>query len=77
MLIYATTPHKKHITPSLALSFSNFSATPAIPTTLEIESANSVAATDTRRANQEAPLGTALVASRCCRKDRNVFRIGQ
>ena len=77
MIIYATTPHKKHTAPSLALSFSNFPDMPAIPTTLEIESANSVAATDTRRANQDAPLEIALVANRCCRKDWNFFRIGQ
>jgi|ERR1017187_1670401 hypothetical protein len=77
MIIHATTPHKKHTAPSLALSCSNFPVTPAIPTALEIEPTNSVAATDTRRANQDAPLGTALVANRCCRKDWNFFRIGQ
>jgi hypothetical protein len=77
MIIYATTPHKKHTAPFLALSFSNFSATPAIPTTLEIKPANSVTTTDVRRANQKAPLEIALVANRCCRKDRNFFRIGQ
>jgi transcriptional regulator with XRE-family HTH domain len=38
------------------LSCSNFPTTPAIPTALEIKPANSVTTTDTRRANQEAPL---------------------
>jgi hypothetical protein len=77
MIIYAATPYRKHTALSLALSCSDFQTTPAIPTALEIKPANSVAATDTRRANQEAPLGTALVANRCCRKDRNFSRIGQ
>jgi hypothetical protein len=77
MIIYATTPYRKHTAPSLALSCSNFPTTPAIPTALEIKPANSIATTDTRRANQEAPLGTALVANRRCGKNWNFFRIGQ
>jgi hypothetical protein len=77
MIIYATIPNKKYTAPSLALSCSNFPVASAIPTALEIVPANSGTATDARRANQKAPLGTALVAIRCCRKDRNFFRIGQ
>jgi hypothetical protein len=77
MIIYATTPYKKHTASPLASSCSNFPATPAIPTALEIEPAKSVAATDTRRANQEAPPAIALVANRCCRKDRDFFHINQ
>jgi hypothetical protein len=77
MIIYATTPNKKYTALSLALPCTNFPAAPAIPAVLEIEPANSVAATDTRRANQEAPTGIALVAIRRCCKDRNFFHVGQ
>ena len=77
MIIYATTPNKKYTTTSLAQSCSNFPAAPAIPTALEVKPANSVAATDTRLANQEKPPGIALVANRRCRKDRNFFHISQ
>jgi hypothetical protein len=77
MIVYAITPNQKYTAPSLALSCSDFPTASAIPTALEIEPANSGTATDTRRANQEAPFGTALAAIRRCRKDRNFFRIGQ
>jgi hypothetical protein len=75
--MHATDSLKKYTAPALTLPYSNFPATPAIPTALEIKPANSVTTTDTRRANQEASLEIALVANRCCRKDRNFFRIGQ
>jgi hypothetical protein len=66
MIIYATTPYRKYIAPSLALSCSTFPTTPAIPTALEIKPANSVASPDTRLADQDAPLEIALDANRCC-----------
>jgi hypothetical protein len=48
-----------------------------LPTALEIESASSSSTHDTRRANQEAPLGTTLATNRHCRKDWNFFHFGQ
>jgi hypothetical protein len=77
MIIYATTPYRKHTAPSLSLSYSNFPTAPAIPAALEIKPANFAAATNTRRANQEASLGTALVAIRRRRNDWNFFRVNQ
>jgi hypothetical protein len=50
---------------------------PALSTALEVKPANTVAAADSRRANQEAPLGTALVANGRCVKNRNFVRVGQ
>jgi len=76
-IIYAITQHRKYIAPSLTFSSSYFPATPPTPSALEIKSANSVSATDIRRENQEAPLGTALAANRRCREDRNFFRFDQ
>jgi hypothetical protein len=76
-IIHATNSVKKHTPPALALPDSNFPATPAIPATLEIEPANSVAAADTRRANQKAPFGTALAANGRCGKNWNFVHVDQ
>jgi hypothetical protein len=76
-IIHATDSLKKYTAPALTLPYSNFPATPAIPTALEIEPANSVATADTRRANQETPPGTALAANGRCGKDWNFIHVSQ
>src|ERR1035438_4903670 len=74
---YGKNSVKKNMPAALTLSLSNFPATPLIPTALEIESASSSPTHDTWRAYQEAPLGTALAANRCCRKNWNFIHVGQ
>ena len=76
-IIHATDSLKKYPAPAFTLPCSNFPATPAIPTALEIEPAYSVEAADTRRTNQEAPVGTPLAANGRCGKNWNFFCIGQ
>ena len=76
-MLYAITPYQKNTAPSLALSCSYFPSIPSIPTALEVEPANFGAPTDTRRTNQETPIGTALAANRRCGKGWNFVDVGQ
>jgi hypothetical protein len=77
MMLYAITSYQKNTAPSLALSCSHFPTIPAIPTALEVEPANFGAAADTRRANQDSPLGTALAANIRFQKNWNFVHVGQ